>query len=126
MRKTRWFLWIIAAASGIMTDVFVFAEARKPSYEAGGKRDPFVSLIASMTTESSGLLGVETAEDLTVEGVAYDPKEGSMVIVNGVMLREGEEVGAVRVLEVKSDGARFSVAGVESFKPVREAGSGSE
>jgi hypothetical protein len=109
-----------------MMSACVFAEQQTPSYEASGKRDPFVSLIASAAMEASGLLGVETADDLTVEGIAYDPVAGSMVIVNGVALKEGEGAGSVKVVEIRPEGVVFLIGETETFKSVREAGAGLE
>ena len=64
-------------------------------------------------------MSVETIEELSVEGIVYDPK-GSVVIVNGTVLKEGEELGAVKVLKIQENGALFSINGVESFKPLYE------
>ena len=58
-------------------------------YKAGGKRDPFVQLVAVGTGRSaSGLLGVESLEEIQIEGIVMDqdPK-ASVVVVNGSVLR---------------------------------------
>ena len=98
---------------------FAAEAAEEGLYNPRGKRDPFVPLVTTATRVSSGLVSVENAEELTVEGIVYDPK-GSIVVVNGTVLKEGEELGAVKVLKIKSDGALFSVNGVEAFKPLYE------
>ena len=65
----------------------------------------------------SGIAGVENIDDILVEGVVMDadPKK-SVVIVNGTMLRVGDEAGQVKVLEIQADGAAFSVNGIDGFK----------
>ncbi len=88
----------------------------QPLYDARGKRDPFVQLVTATTRHAGGFSGAETTDDLVIEGVVYDPKSGSVVIVNGALLREGEEVGGVKVVRIKPEGVVFSVHGVESFK----------
>ena len=93
--------------------------AEEGLYNPHGKRDPFVSLVTTATRVSSGLVSVENIEELNVEGIVYDPK-GSIIVVNGTVLKEGEELGAVKVLKIREDGALFSINGVESFKPLYE------
>ncbi|MBI2095827.1 MAG: hypothetical protein HYT89_06635 [Candidatus Omnitrophica bacterium] len=114
------FLWILPPGFGmILAESSAQAgELESPVYTARGKRDPFVPLVTASARHVEGLLGAETAEDITVEGVVYDPKGGSVVIVSGTLLKEGETVGGVKVVEVKPEGVLFSIHGVESFKPM--------
>ena len=118
MRRTI-FLWILLSAFGIITPGLGFAD-EAALYKAQNKRDPFVPLVA-MTTRpvSSGLVGVESLEDVQIEGVVMDAdSRQSVVVVNGTMMRSGDEIGSVKVLEIRPDGARFSVNGAEAFKPL--------
>ena len=84
-------------------------------YDPHGKRDPFVPLVTLSSKVSSGLLGVESIDEITVEGIVYDPK-GSIVIVNGSVLKEGEEFGSVKVVAIRPNGAEFSINGAKVFK----------
>ena len=114
------FLWILISGFGMILaeSPAQAGEPEVPVYSARGKRDPFVQLVTASTRHVEGLLGVQTAEDLTVEGVVYDPKGGSVVIVSGALLKEGEAIGGVKVVRVKPEGVLFSIHGVESFKPM--------
>ena len=114
------FLWHLLFCFGIISAVgFIASAADQKIYEAHGKRDPFVPLVTTtMKSLSSGLLSVESFDDLSIEGVVYDPAHGSIVIVNGAILKEGEELGSVKVLAVKPEGAKFLVNGMEGFKPI--------
>lgn len=120
IRRFFFFLWILPSGFGmILTESPAQAgEPEGPVYAARGKRDPFVQLVTASTRRAEGLLGAETAEDVTVEGVVYDPKGGSVVIVSGTLLKEGETLGGVKVVKVKPEGVLFSIHGVESFKPM--------
>lgn len=92
--------------------------AEESLYTAKGKRDPFVQLVTTGARPSAGgLLSVESAEEITVEGVVYAGKE-SIVVANGSVMKAGEEVGNVKVLEIRPEGAVFSVNGVEAYKPL--------
>ena len=87
-------------------------------YNSKGKRDPFVPLIASGSKASAGgLLGVESADDLLVEGIVMDadPKN-SIAVVNGSVMKEGEEIGAVKLLKIDAGGITVSVNGIEDYK----------
>ena len=103
----------------ILASGSIVSAAEQEVYDAHGNRDPFVPLVTStMRSSSSGLLGVDNADDLSIEGVVYDPAHGSIVIVNGAILKEGEELGSVKVLEIKPEGAKVLVNGTEAFKPI--------
>ena len=117
VRYTPIFLWILFLCFGIMVpDSSKAAEERL--YHAQGKRDPFIPLVASTMRPSVGaLLGVETIDDIQIEGIAVDPDPAqSVVVVNGSVMRTGEEVGSVKVLAIQKDGVQFSVNGTEAFK----------
>ena len=117
MRHRR---WLFCLAFGIIMADVVGAE-EGGVYSAKGKRDPFVPLITSSARVSTvaGLIGVETLEDLVLEGVVQDadPKK-SVAVANGTVLKEGDEAGSVKLLKIQPDGALFSVNGMEGFKPL--------
>lgn len=87
-------------------------------YDPHGKRDPFTPLVTMTSKESSGLLGAETVEELTIEGIVHDPGKGSVVIVSGSVLKEGEEIGKMKILEIRRDGVVISMNGSKVFKPM--------
>ena len=39
-------------------------------------------------------------EEVTIEGIIIDPKEGSSAIINGEILKEGDYLGGFRVTEI--------------------------
>ena len=117
MRK-RLFLWILSCAFGIILSCGAVFAQETGLYHSQNKRDPFVPLVGLTTRHSAaGLLGVENIDEIQIEGVMVeaDPRE-SIVVVNGSVLKTGEEVGSVKVLAIRQEGARFSVNGVEGFK----------
>ena len=116
----RSFLWILLVAFDmICLDETVFS-AGGAGYDARGKRDPFVALVTLAAKTSSGLMNVESLQDLAIEGIVYDAKHGSMVVVNGTVMKDGETNGPVKVVKIKSDGAIFSINGIDGFKPTYE------
>lgn len=118
--KPQFFLWILLAVFGIILPERGLTADQKVGYDAHGRRDPFVPLVTLASKAAAGLTAVESAEDLTIEGVVYDPKRGSIVVVNGSVMKEGEELGNVKVLEIKSNGAWFLVSGTRAFKSIHQ------
>src|SRR3989338_7115087 len=111
------FLWTLLSAFGIIVSESL-APAEELVYRSHGKRDPFTPLVTLAAKTSAGLAGIESAEDVTIEGVVYDPKHGSVVVINGAVMKEGEESGSLKVLQIKADGAWFLINGVKVYKPM--------
>ncbi len=110
------FLWIVASLFGMIFPIEASWAAEEGLYNAHGKRDPFVPLVTLMSRSSSGLVSVEGADDISIEGILFDRKKGSIIIVNGAVLKEGERYGGLKVLKIMANGALFSLNGVEVFK----------
>jgi hypothetical protein len=110
-------LWILLPAFGTL---FLcggsFAE-EEILYDPHAKRDPFMPLVTANSRDASGLVGIETADDIRIEGIVYDPK-GSVVIVNGSLMKEGEESVNLKVVSIKPTGVLFLINGVEEFRPL--------
>ena len=112
------FLWFFWACFGM-----IFTEAVHPEslYVSKGKRDPFVPLVTTGAKigTAAGLAAVESLEEVVIEGLMFDANaKNSVVIANGSVMREGDETGNVKVLQIQPDGAVISVNGVEGFKPL--------
>jgi hypothetical protein len=113
----RFFLWILALSFGIIcSQDSAFSDEKL--YNVKGKRDPFTPLVGSSTRPSAGgLLGVESIDEIVIEGIVVDadPKN-TIVIVNGSVMKEGEELGNVKVLKIDPNGAMFAINGIEDYK----------
>ena len=114
--KQRFFLWTLFPAFGIILTCGDLAAGETIAYNPRGRRDPFMPLVTSASKAATGLAGVESVEDVAIEGVVYDPKLGSVVVVKGTVMKEGEELGSVKVLEIKTNGAWFLLNGTRVFK----------
>ena len=121
MMKKSTFLWLFTAAFG-MIYASSAVDAAERLYNVKGKRDPFVPLVGTNShAVAGGLLSVESIEEIMVEGIMHDadPKK-SLVVVNGSVLKEGEESGPVKVLTIEPQRALFSVNGVEGYRSLYE------
>ena len=82
----------------------VFAEGDKEdtfTYNSEGKRDPFIPLITGKTKVAAGLEDARSVDDIALEGIVWDPSSGSVAILNGVIMREGQNKGSVRVKRIE-------------------------
>lgn len=108
-------LWILLLAFGTLFWSRGLPAEEAIVYDAHAKRDPFVPLVTLTSRDSTGLLGIESGEDIKMEGIVYDPK-GSVVIVNGSVMKEGEESGNLKVVSIKPAGVLFSINGSEEYR----------
>ena len=68
-------------------------------YDRGTRKDPFVPLVGP-----GGLVKSEIqTSDLNIEGIIFDPKKGSMVLINGEFYKEGDRVKSANVVSIFKD-----------------------
>ncbi len=116
--KKSIFLWIVLLTFDMLLPINAVSVESSVVYDSHGKRDPFTPLVTTSTHEVSGLYGIESVDDLTVEGVIYDPKNGSIAVINGSVIKEGEEIGGLKVLRIQPEGVYVSLNGSEAYKPL--------
>lgn len=85
------------------------------SYDAKGRRDPFIPLISESGGHASDGYEASAAEDIRLEGIVWDDTKGSIAIINGEIAKEGDSLGSVKVLKINKDNVVFDVGG-ESIK----------
>lgn len=102
------FLWMNLSIFSIV--------ASSESYEGAAKRDPFVPLVTGEKAPVRGLYGVETLDDLNLEGIVYDPAKGSVAIVNGEIVHEGEVRENLKVIKIQPNGVLFEINETQGFK----------
>lgn len=77
--------------------------AEEFTYASKGKRDPFTPLIGhGALRQVKGAVEIRSVADIELEGIVYDPKGGSMAIINGMPLKEGDQVGAAVIDKIES------------------------
>ena len=88
-----------------------FAEEALFKYNAKGKRDPFVPLISESGGYASDAYEASAVEDIRLEGIVWDDVRGSIAIINGEIVKEGEVIGSIKVLKINKDSVIFDVGG---------------
>lgn len=92
---------LVFCCSFIFYEATLLSEEIKPFvYDSKGRRDPFVSLFRGEVRSYTSLDSVNTLDDLMLEGILWDSKGGSIAILNGVILSEGDKVNNIHILEI--------------------------
>lgn len=72
-------------------------------YHSKGRRDPFIPLVTGGIRTSLGLQAVETIDDITFEGVIFDPSGKSIAVLNNEVVKEGDKAYNVEVVMIYED-----------------------
>ena len=106
MKKNFWFM-ACCLVLGVWCLTLILALANQYSYAAGerfvystkNKRDPFIPLVG----KGMRLLVPQEAksiENIVLEGIVFDPEQGSLAIINGEIFKEGDSMGGFILSEV--------------------------
>lgn len=102
----------------------IFASEDKFVYNSHNKRDPFVPLIgidAEIDAEevTNGTQHIEYTA-INLEGIVYDPVYGSKVIINGQILKAGDEGNGFKVEQILPDRIIVNILGERKIVNLRE------
>lgn len=74
----------------------------KLKYEPKGNRDPFIALVGS-GGEYLGASGkIKSLADIKLEGIIWDPKGGHLAVINGEVVKEGDDLDGVKIDKIYS------------------------
>ena len=82
-------------------------------YDSGQRRDPFIPLITHKTRFAAGLEGVQAIDDIILEGIVYDPRGDSIAILNGVIMKKGQKIGIVKVMDIEEKKVKLTINEME-------------
>lgn len=72
-------------------------------YDSKGNRDPFVPLVTKGGIYVGSWQTNDLAEEITLGGIIYDPAGGSMAIINGTIVKEGDRLLNLKVLKIEKN-----------------------
>ena len=103
-RKIVYIIIVIAVAACAAKTAF--------SYEAKGKRDPFVPLIGQDKRGCAATLeGVSSVQDVVLEGIATGSGGKNVAILNGQMIKENDKFGVLRIKKISKKTVEISIEG---------------
>ncbi|MBN1493922.1 MAG: general secretion pathway protein GspB [Candidatus Omnitrophica bacterium] len=107
MVKHGIWLCIVIMVSVTIVYASIIDERASISYDEGGHRDPFRPLIGK-DIELTQVTYLKSVDDLMIEGILVDPDKGSVAIINGQVLREGNFIGGFRIDTIENNKVIFS------------------
>ncbi len=111
---------IIAAGCVVLLVVCVaYGDARGEgtfAYNSKGKRDPFMPLLGH-ERQAGSPEDISTIDDVKLEGIAVQSEGKRIAIINGIVAKEGDKIGALQVnkispkkVQVVIDGRDYELA----------------
>jgi len=94
----------------VMIAAYVIAEEDALIYDSGKKKNPFIPYV----TNDGQLINIqEDSGDikLNLEGIFYDDKGQSMVIINGEILKKNDTLGNIKIVDIKKDSVVYAKDG---------------
>lgn len=86
-------------------------------YDSGDRRDPLVPLIGP----GGMVVGKKSGPgDFNIEGIIFDPKAGSMVLINQEFYKEGDRIGEANLITILKDRVILSQDDEEKIIWIRE------
>ncbi|NQT06522.1 MAG: hypothetical protein HQ575_03175 [Candidatus Omnitrophica bacterium] len=106
---------LIFLAVSVQAPVYISVQAEEYFiYDQNDNRDPFIPLITKGREKSTRLSDVRTADDITLEGIAWDPGGSSIAVINNVIVVEGQEEGDVKIKKIEKKSVTLIINGVET------------
>ena len=88
-------------------------------YESGGRRDPFIPLVSAKGGLTNGG-EKKSANDYRVEGIVFDPREGSFALINGKFYKKGDQIDRAQLVGIAKDKVILSINNEEKVVWLRE------
>ena len=116
MKKVLWLFFFFAMTS-------VFADGNKVFvYNENGKRDPFDPLVSSKGTVLTYDSDVTSATDLILQGVVIEANGNNLAIINGKIVKVGDQVGPYTVESIAKDHVNFTKGQEQMTVKLKKAG----
>jgi hypothetical protein len=81
------------------------------AYDSHGKRDPFIPLVTKDGRTLTAYSDIISISDVVVEGILFDPKGGSVVIINDIILKQADTISGIVVEKIEKDYVVLSFKG---------------
>ena len=106
------------AIIGFLFCFFSVASAAEIQYHNGDRKDPFIPLVDPTGKVAVGAAAPKDA--LKVEGIIFDPIEGSYALINGKFYKQGDTAENAIVVSILKDRVILSVNDTEKVMWLRE------
>jgi len=113
--------YIIVLLAIILTYPPVFAaDETEFIYDSRGERDPFMPLITKDGKAITTYGRISSISDVVVEGILYDAQGESVVVINDVVLKEGDSISGITVKSIEKNSVVLSFKDKEHTLKIKE------
>lgn len=100
MKRLVLFLILTAIILFFASDCF----CQNFKYDSKGRRDPFTPLVTNDGRFTSTIMEDNIGiEEINLEGIILDTKEGNMAIINDTVVKAGERIGSFEVIDIMNE-----------------------
>ena len=92
------------------------------SYDAKGKRDPFVPLVGQEKSAGAGLETIASIDELKLEGIATGAGGRQVAIINGRRVKKNDKFGALLIKNISIKSVDISIEGRDYTLTLQEPG----
>jgi len=89
-------------------------------YDSYGNRDPFMPLITKDGRPITTYAKIGSINDVVIEGILYDPQSGSVVIINDIILKQGDSISGIMVKKIEKNSVVLSFKDKEHTLKIKE------
>lgn len=114
LRKSVVVFIILQLLGGSLSQAFA-EQPKSFHYDAKGRRDPFLPWDGREAKSKSDM----DTQDLHVEGIIFDQAKGSLAVVNGTVLKEGDSVGPYKVAKIEKQKVLITKEDAEVWLPFK-------
>ena len=115
MKTARGWGWFAWPAGFLSTVLILCPSGARGDYQSKGKRDPFVPLLTldGQRIRPPGL-DEEAAEEnggISLQGIVFDSEKDSYALINGQVVRAGDQIGSTKVLKIEPHAVTLQAEG---------------
>ena len=89
-------------------------------YDSQGKRDPFMPLITKDGRPITTYGRITSISDVVIEGILYDPQGESVVVINDIILKQGDSISGIMVKNIRKNSVVLSFKGEDHTLKIKE------
>ena len=91
-------------------------------YDSKHKRDPFFPLVSPEGEILSDAPAIISTGNIYLEGIIWDPNGGSIAIINGTIMKEGDTIDSITVNKIYDTYVVLLLRGEEKVIPLTNEG----
>jgi type II secretory pathway component PulC len=97
-----------------------FSEKAPFIYDSQGSRDPFMPLLTKDGRPVTVYGSISSIGDVVIEGILFDPRGESFVVINDIILKQEDSISGVTVKKIEKNSVVLSFKGEDHTFKIKE------